>query len=133
MRIVIESLVLWNGKERTARPRLRIVRAEDERPNPGQHNCPCAHGTWLKRDVERTALEPTRLEVIGRGGDRNHLGVCGGILQALDLIAAASDDFPFVHDDSPDRYFVLYKCFFGFPQGLLHPLFMKGHSLFHVR
>ena len=71
--------------------------------NSGLHDRAGAHGTWLKRDVQRAIQQSPRFQNFCRLRDRNHFRMRRGIVQHLTLIAGFGDDFFFLQLRVPPR------------------------------
>ncbi len=99
-----------------------IRTAENHTPHAAVHDGSSAHGAGLFGDVEITVGEPPIADGALCLGESQHLGVCGGIPEGLDLVPRSRDDGSFVHNDGSDGHFMLSGGFAGLPQGFPHEI-----------
>src|ERR1041385_3387786 len=81
---------------------------------------PRAHRTWLFCDVKCAIREAPISHGFLSLCQSEHFGVCGRILEQLDLIERSGDDASFTHDHRPDRHLARFVGPRRLPQGLAH-------------
>ena len=64
----------------------------------------CVHPAAPEGDVEGAAREVFAPEGFGGGGECQHLGMCGDVVQQLGLVVGAGDDGVASHDDGAHGY-----------------------------
>jgi len=94
--------------------------AENDPPYAHMHQRAGAHGARLLGDVKVAFVQTPVANHAFRLGDRQHLGVRGGILEGFDLVEGAGDDFSLMSDDRPDRDFVRIVSPERLPEGFSH-------------
>lgn len=99
-----------------------IWTTEDHTAYAAVHDGSGTHGAGLFGDIKIAIGKPPIADGALRLGKGEHLGVCGGILEGLDLVPCSRDDGSLVHDDGSDGHFMLPGCFAGLPQGFPHEI-----------
>ena len=116
---------LWRG-ERVAS--LGVGCSIDE----AAHLCPsdgtCAHGAWLKSDVDSAVGEVLAAEGIGSRGDGLHLCVGGDIVESLSHIVGSCDDLVVAHYDGANGHFVFLQGALCLLESTLHEIIVIKHS-----
>ena len=90
-------------EDRAGGARLGIVGAVHQTPHAGQHDGAGAHGAGLQGHVERGVAKPPAAQRRGRLAQHQHLGVRGGVVAALALVAGGRDDPALDGKHRPDR------------------------------
>ena len=99
---------------------LRVGAAENDAGGPAVDNRTGAHRAGFLGDVEGAVFEAPVAERLLRGGEGEHLGVGGGVLERLDLVPGAGDDAVFMDDDGADGHFAALVCLVRLAECLRH-------------
>ena len=86
-----------------------------------------AHRAGLQGDVQCAVVKVLAADGLGGGGERDHLGVGGGVVQALDHIVPLGDDAALPDDDGPYGDLVIVACGRSLAQRLAHESFVLFH------
>src|SRR5207249_5509284 len=84
---MVEARLLQQVPERTGEPRLGVRSAEDNSVRPSEDDGSGAHRARLDGDVDRASLEVPPPRSFRGAPEREDLGMGGGILRPLALIA----------------------------------------------
>ena len=76
--------------------------AENDAAGAAVDDGACAHGAGFFGDVEGALFEAPIAHSVLCGGEAEHFGVGGGVLEGLDLVPGAGDDFSLADDDGTD-------------------------------
>ena len=118
--MVIETFVLQQVHRAAAGSALGVGRAEDDAVEPAMHHRPGTHRARLLGDEQRAAGEPPVAECLLGGGEREHLGVRGGVVEQFHLVERPGDDPAVMHDHRADRHLLRVPRLHGLAQGLSH-------------
>jgi 23S rRNA pseudouridine2605 synthase len=100
------------------RPAFRIGGGVDKPSNTGQADGARAHGTRLKRHIERCPDKPLIAETACAFPDSEHLRMGRRIARFDDPIAGPREQFAVRgNEHSANRHFAAFPCSFGFGQG----------------
>ena len=109
-----------------------IRRGIDHTLQPSVERRARAHGAWLQRDMQFTAIQTVIAQREGGFADRLHFGMRARVLPGDGGVAAASDDLAVLDDHRADGYFALGLCKAGLLQRGAHPNGVK-RVVGHVR
>ena len=124
---VIERWHLKEIDDAASRAGARIGTAKDDAADASVNDGPGAHRTRLLRHV-KIAIDQTPIASRLFGlSQREHLGVGRRVMEKLDLIVSASDNFSGADDDTADWNLVSLARLFRKPQRFVHVL---GVTLF---
>ena len=118
--VVVEPLVLQQVHRAAGGSAFGVGRAEHHPVEPAMHHRPGAHRARLFCGVERAAGQPPIADRLLGGGECEHLGVRGGVVEQFHLVERPGDDAALVHDHRADRHLLGFPRFHGLAQGLAH-------------
>ena len=102
---VVEAAIAQHVVERAGGAGLLVPRAEHDGGDACREDRARAHDARLERDDERAVGESPVAGGLGRGAQREHLGVRGGVARELALVASRGDDSArAIDDDRADRH-----------------------------
>jgi len=113
-------------EDTAGRAGLRVGGREDDGGDAGEDDRPGAHRAGLEGDVERGVGEAPAAERLGRGADRQHLGVRGRIAAQLALVAGGGQELALAQQGGADRYVAVLLGPARLGQGELHPALVRG-------
>ncbi len=88
---VVEGRVVHDVEDGARGSRLGVVGSVDQPLDPGQDDRAGAHGAGLQGDVESGLGQPPAADDGGGVAKHEHLGVGGGVVAPLALVAAGGD------------------------------------------
>ena len=90
-----------------------------------------AHRTGFQGDIQCALIQILGTQGIGGGGDGQHLGVGGHVVEGLGLVVGAGDDLVVAYHHGPDGDFVGLKGQLGLLVGLFHIGFVGENGKCH--
>ncbi len=117
---MIQGGLLQKIDKPAGRPAPGVSTTENDPPDPAMNNCPGTHGAGLLGYVEIAVVQsPVALNLL-RLGEGKHLGMCGCVLQSLNLIVGPGNDRTVPHDHGPNGDLFGEECFLGLAERLPH-------------
>lgn len=107
---VVQTVVSRNIIKRNACPGFGVQSPEHQAVDSGEYDGSGAHRARFQCDVQRAFIKPPASHRGGCGGQRDHFGVGGGIVQHFPLIPAATYDSVLMYDNSAHRYVARFSC-----------------------
>ena len=104
--------------------------AEDHAPHSHVHQRAGAHRARLFRNVKIAFVKPPIADRRLGLCDRQHLGMCGRILQQLNLVVCLRDHAAAPHDHCADRHFFRFEGLLRLPERFAHKC-LVGCSIEH--
>jgi Major Facilitator Superfamily len=128
---VVQPGIAYDVEERGDRAGLGVVRAEDQRLHPGQHQGTGTHRARLQRDHQRVPRQPPGVGGPGRTLKGQDLGVRSGVAVDLPPVARGRHHGAVgVEHDRPDRHVTVLGGAAGLVEGQTHgepPPADRGH------
>ena len=91
------------------------------------------HNAWFYSDVQGAACKVFGAEHLGGGGECQHFGVGGDVVEPFGEVVGARNDGVVAHDDCTDGYLALVVGCFRLTKCLLHVVFVgvveDGHFI----
>ena len=91
-----------------------------------KHHGAGAHGAGLQGDVESGVAQAPAARDAGGVAQHEHLGVGGGVVTSLALVAAGGDHLTFDHEHGPHRHLTLRGRAPGLLKGQSHEATVVG-------
>ena len=125
--MVVERGPLQKIHRATGCAAFGIGRAKDDAVDSAMDKRAGAHGAGFFGDVEGAVGEAPIADGGLGGGEGDHLGVGGGVLEQFDLVPRAGDDRALAHDHRAHGHFIGLVSLHRLAEGVLHEM-VVGHD-----